>query len=84
MCLFGAFWLPFGCFLVALGTPLGDFGSTLAALGVAFETFLEDLQGLCRVSGEIFQMLCQFYGSVYDFLVIFQPGLQKIGYDGIW
>ena len=25
-----AFWLPFGCPLGALGTSLGDFGSTLA------------------------------------------------------
>ena len=33
--LLGAFWMLFGCPLGALGTSLGDFGSTLAALGVA-------------------------------------------------
>ena len=30
--LLGAFWMPFGCPLGALGTSLGDFGSALAAL----------------------------------------------------
>ena len=32
-----AFWLPFGCPLGASGTSLGDFGSTLAALGLALQ-----------------------------------------------
>ena len=35
--LLGAFWMPFGCPSGALGTSLGDFGSTLAALGVALQ-----------------------------------------------
>ena len=35
--LLDAFWMPFGCPLGALGTSLGDFGSTLAALGVALQ-----------------------------------------------
>ena len=42
--LFGSFWKPFwkpfGNLLDALGPPLGDFWRTLAALGVAFETFV--------------------------------------------
>jgi len=33
----GAFWMPFGCPLGALGTSLGHFGSTLAAFVVALQ-----------------------------------------------
>ena len=53
-----AFWQLFGGLLGALGTPLGDFGSTLAALGVALETFVGlwaswvDLERNWTVSGE--------------------------------
>ena len=62
----GAFWnflVPFWTIWGALGLPLGYFGRTFAALGVAFETFvgfwacLVALGRICKgVSEEIFDI----------------------------
>ena len=53
--------------------------------------FGEDLQGLCKVSNEIFHIPYQLYRIFDDFHVLFQPVIQNggickdmVGYGRIW
>ena len=57
--LLGAFWVPFACPLGALGTSLGDFGSTLAALVGRFaEVVFKDSGNISKsMAGAVFQQV---------------------------
>ena len=81
---------PFG----RLGSPLGDFWSTFAALGLAFETFVGlwaswvALGRICKVSGEFLIRFSTFLHNFNEFSVIFlfycSQCSKMVGYGRIW
>ena len=68
--LFGRFWEPFVSFVGALGPPLGDFWRTLAALGVAFETFVA-LWAWWVALGKTWKVSRGFLGRFFTLLIDF-------------
>ena len=86
--LFGSFLESFWTLLGALGPSLGDFWRTLAASGVAFETFvgfwacLVALGRICKVFGAFLKSFFTILRIFYDFLVflvLIQPVLSNVG-----
>ena len=73
-CLLGCFLNVFGDFVGAfwepLGTPLGDFWWTFAALGIAFETFV-GLWAFLLAFGRICEVSVEFLSIFLEFLVKF-------------